>query len=78
MAPCQSLAEFDGRVLPIDLPVARQCARLHVPDPKSDQGALIAATGLIHGMTVVSRNVGDFAVTGVNLFNPWENPNNPR
>ncbi|WP_296349742.1 type II toxin-antitoxin system VapC family toxin [Reyranella sp.] len=71
------LAEFDGRMLPIDLPVAQQCARLHVPDPKNDRDALIAATGLIHGMTVVSRNVGNFAATRVNLLNPWESPKNP-
>lgn len=70
------LAEFDARILPIDLPVAQQCARLHVPDPKSDRDALIAATGLIHGMTVVSRNVSDFAATGVTLLNPWESPKN--
>lgn len=70
------LTEFDGRILPIDLPVAQRCARLHVPDRKSDRDALIAATGLVHGMTVVSRNVSDFAATGVNLVNPWESLQN--
>lgn len=70
----QVLTEFEGRVLPIDLPVALQCARLHVPDPKSERDALIAATGLIHGLTVVSRNVGDFAATGVSLIDPWGDP----
>jgi toxin FitB len=70
------LTEFDGRVLPIDLPVAQRCARLHVPDRKSDRDALIAATGLVHGMTVVSRNVSDFAATGVSLVNPWESLQN--
>ncbi|WP_296325547.1 type II toxin-antitoxin system VapC family toxin [Reyranella sp.] len=67
----QVLAEFEGRVLPIDLPVAQQCARLHIPNPKSERDALIAATGLIHGLTVVSRNVRDFAATGVGLIDPW-------
>jgi len=68
----QVLKEFDGRVLPIDLSVAQQCARLHVPDPRSERDALIAATGLVHGLTVVSRNVRDFAATGVGLIDPWE------
>jgi len=74
----QVLTEFEGRVLPIDLPVAQQCARLHVPDPKSERDALIAATGLIHGLTVVSRNVRDFAGTGVGVINPWEDSENSR
>jgi len=74
----QVLTEFEDRVLPIDLPVAQQCARLHVPDPKSERDALIAATALVHGLTVVSRNVRDFASTGVGLIDPWENPENRR
>jgi predicted nucleic acid-binding protein len=74
----QVLKEFEGRILPIDLSVAQQCARLHVPDPKSERDALIAATGLVHGLAVASRNVRDFAVTGVSLIDPWENPNNHR
>lgn len=74
----QVLTEFEGRILPIDLPVAQQCARLHVPDPRSERDALIAATGLIHGLTVVSRNVRDFSATGVGLLNPWEEPDDRR
>jgi predicted nucleic acid-binding protein len=70
----QVLTEFEGRILPIDLPVALQCARLYAPDPKSERDALIAATGLIHGLTVVSRNVRDFAATGVSLIDPWGDP----
>ena len=69
----QVLREFENRILPIDLPVAQQCARLHVPDPRSERDALIAATGLVHGLAVVSRNVRDFAATGVGLIDPWEN-----
>jgi predicted nucleic acid-binding protein len=63
---------FAGRVLPIDASVAQRCARLHVPDPRSERDALIAATALVHGMTVVTRNVADFAATGVMLVNPWD------
>jgi len=65
------LTEFTGRVLPVDTEVAQRCARLHVPDPRTERDALIAATALVHGMTVVTRNVGDFKPTGVPVLNPW-------
>ena len=66
------IPQFDGRVLPVDAAVARHCARLHVPDPRPDSDALIAATALVHGLTLVTRNVADFAGTGASLFNPWQ------
>jgi toxin FitB len=66
------LPEFTGRVLPVDTAVAQRCARLHVPDPRSERDALIAATALVHGMTVVTRNVADFMATGVAILNPWD------
>jgi len=66
------LPEFSGRVLAIDADVARCCARLHVPDPRAERDALIAATARVHGMTVVTRNVADFEGLGVPLFNPWQ------
>lgn len=65
------LLAFSGRILPIDVSVAQRCAKLHVPDRRADRDALIAATALVHGMTVVTRNIVDFQATGVNLFNPW-------
>ena len=65
------LPEFAGRVLPVDTAVAQRCARLHVPDRRSERDALIAATALVHGMAVVTRNVPDFAPTGVDVLNPW-------
>jgi predicted nucleic acid-binding protein len=68
----QVLPAFAGRILAIDTAVAQRCAKLHVPDPRSDRDALIAATALVHGMAVVTRNVADFAPIGVELFNPWE------
>lgn len=66
------LPEFSGRTLPVDTAVAQRCARLHVPDKHGERDALIAATALVHGMTVVTRNVADFKPTGVPLINPWE------
>lgn len=66
------LPAFLGRVLAIDTAVALRCARLHVPDPRTDRDALIAATALVHGMTVVTRNTADFEPMGVPLLNPWQ------
>lgn len=65
---------FAGRILPIDLEVARHCARLHVPDRRSERDALIAATALRHGMTVATRNLADFAPMPVKLVDPWSPP----
>lgn len=65
------LPEFSGRTLPVDTAVALRCARLHVPDKRAERDALIAATALVHGMTVVTRNVADFEPTGVKIINPW-------
>ena len=67
----QVLPAFQPRILPIDDRVARRCARLHVPDPKAERDALIAATGLVHRFTIVTRNTRDFLATGVTLLNPW-------
>lgn len=65
------LPAFSGRILAVDTAVAQRCAKLHVPDPRAYRDALIAATALVHGMTVVTRNVADFESTGVEIFNPW-------
>ena len=63
---------FSGRILAIDTAVAQRCAKLHVPDPGAERDTLIAATALVHGMTIVTRNVMDFEQTGVKILNPWE------
>ena len=65
------LEVFDGRVLAVEIPVARRAARLHVPDPRPERDALIAATAVVHGLTVATRNVADFAPMDVALINPW-------
>ncbi len=66
------LENFGGRILPVDVTVARLCARLHVPNRRPDRDALIAATALAHGLPVATRNTADFAPTGATLINPWE------
>ena len=65
------LPAFAGRILPVDTAVAQRCAALHVPDPRPAMDSLIAATALVHGMTLVTRNVPDFQSSGVLLLNPW-------
>lgn len=66
------LPAFAGRILVIDAAVARRSARLHVPNPRPVRDGLIAATAMVHGMTVVTRNVADFETTGVATLNPWD------
>lgn len=65
---------FAGRVLPMDAEVATVCAELHVPGPVSERDGWIAATALVHGLTVVTRNIRDFEATGVDRLNPWNDP----
>ncbi len=67
----QVLRSFENRILSVDLKVARRSAALHVPDPRAGRDALIAATALVHGLTVATRNTADFEATGVLLINPW-------
>jgi toxin FitB len=66
------LPSFSDRIIAFDVVIAQHCAKLHVPNPRSERDAIIAATALVHGMTVVTRNVEDFAPTGVEILNPWE------
>ena len=58
--------------MPIDTAVALRCAKLHVPDPRAERDALIAATALVHRLKVATRNVADFQPMGADVFNPWE------
>jgi predicted nucleic acid-binding protein len=65
------LERFEDRILPVDTAVARRCGPLHVPDRRPERDALIAATALVHGLSVVTRNTADFEGTGAALVNPW-------
>jgi predicted nucleic acid-binding protein len=68
----QVLPAFAERILPVDAAVARRSAVLHVPDPRPIRDAFIAATALVHGISVVTRNVADFTPTGVDIVDPWQ------
>jgi predicted nucleic acid-binding protein len=68
------LTPLADRILPIDTTIVRRCAKLHVPDPRPERDALIAATALTHGLTVVTRNVVDFEPMGIAVLNPWLGP----
>lgn len=67
----QLLPAFRERILPVDQEIARRSASLHVPDPRPVRDALIAATALVRGFTVVTRNVKDFDPMGVAWVDPW-------
>lgn len=68
----QVLPAFEGRILVVDLAVARCCAALHVPDRRQERDTLIAATALVHGLTIVTRNQADFEPTGAPVLDPWQ------
>jgi predicted nucleic acid-binding protein len=63
--------EFAGRMIAMDDAVATRCAHLHIPDRRNEVDALIAATALVHGLTVVTRNVKDLDGTGTITVDPW-------
>lgn len=62
---------FDARILPVDRHAARICVRLHVPDQRPYNDALIAATAIRNDLTLVTRNTRDFAELNVPLLNPF-------
>jgi predicted nucleic acid-binding protein len=63
---------FGDRILPVDATVAEAWGRLSVPDPLPAVDGLIAATALVHDLTVVTRNVRDIARSGARVLDPFE------
>jgi len=68
----QVIPAFEGRIIAIDAHVAQVAARMHVPNPQPERDALIAASAIIHGLTMVTRDEKDFRPMGVATLNPWE------
>jgi toxin FitB len=62
---------FVQRTLDVTTTIAVASAKFYIPNPSPTRDALIAATAIVHGMTVVTRNVADFELTGVKMLNPW-------
>ena len=60
-----------ARILPVDERIAEVWAKLGIPDPLPAIDGLIAATAIVHGMTVVTRNVADLARAGATIFDPF-------
>lgn len=65
------LADYARHILPADADVAQVWGRLRVPQPQHAQDKLIAATALIHGLTVVTRDTADFSGLGVRVLDPF-------
>ncbi len=66
------LDEFSGRILSFGADAGQVWGRLRVPRPEHELDKQIAAIALVHDLTVVTRNVADFAGTGVRLKNPFQ------
>jgi predicted nucleic acid-binding protein len=65
------LVEYQYFILEIDRDIAQLWGRLRVPHPENPLDKQIAATALIHDLTVVTRNQVDFRKTGVRVLNPF-------
>jgi hypothetical protein len=67
----QMRARLGDRVLPVDEPVAEARALLGIPNPVPLIDGLLAATAMVHGLTLVTRNVADIAKADVPLLDPF-------
>lgn len=63
---------FQGRILAVDLQTAEACATLPAARTRPYRDSLLAATAMVHGFALVTRNTADFADTGLPLVNPWD------
>ncbi len=65
------LRHYEDYILEVDADVAQLWGRLRVPHYENALDKLIAATALIHDLTVVTRNHDDFSTTGARVLNPF-------
>lgn len=65
------LAQYEEFILPVDAAIAEIWGRLRVPHPENPLDKQIAATALVYGLTVVTRNSSDFSSTGADILNPF-------
>jgi toxin FitB len=72
------LALYSDRILPFDLQIARRWGQLSAALGNDSADLMISATALEHGLTVVTRNISDFAPTGVAILNPFSSRPSPR
>lgn len=67
----QILQDYSDRILPVDLNVVDEWARMNVPNPRPVLDSMLAATAKVHGLVLVTRDVTAIARTGVEFLNPW-------
>ncbi len=66
------LQTYGDRVLDLDGDAAQIWGRLRAPNPHNVIDKQIAAIALLHNLNVVTRNIDDFACSGVRLLNPFQ------
>ncbi len=66
------LSQYQDNILDIDAETAQLWGKLRTPHPEHALDKMIAATGIIHELVVVTRNQKDFKQTGVRVINPFE------
>jgi predicted nucleic acid-binding protein len=68
------LAGYGDRILPITVEVAAEWGRRNVPDPVPVVDGLMAATAVVHRLTLVTRNTADMSRTGASVLDPFDHP----
>lgn len=63
--------KFSGRVLPVSMAIAQRWGVMSAGRTRSVVDTLIAATAMVHDLTVVTRNEQDYRDFGIRLVNPW-------
>jgi predicted nucleic acid-binding protein len=71
------ISNYSARILGVDEAVAEKWGRLMVPEPLPVIDAFLAATAVVHGLTLVTRNVEDVRGSGVSVLNPFERGTEP-